>query len=170
MKFKKDQILFSSKGGRPFTLLAIALLIFMLSGCANYADDSKGIALFGGTRLVALDNGICQDIKTKKMWLIEKSKRIGSLSEAKKYTSSLKAGGYNDWRLPTVAELYELYMLFDLHQNGTCRLQVEGTYWSGEADNEGRVGAWELDDNCDPERQYIPKKRGYVRAIRSEQQ
>jgi len=150
-----------------FSLLLLVMLALSLSSCADYSNDSADIALFGGTRLTALDDNICQDMKTKKMWLIDRSKRIESLVDAKEYTSSLKTGGYNNWRLPTVAELYELYMLFDLHQNGTCQLQVEGTYWSDEPDNKSRVGAWELDDNYDPERQYIPKKKGYVRAIRS---
>jgi hypothetical protein len=58
-------------------------------------------------------------------------------------------------------------MIFDLKQNGNCKLEVEGTYWSDEEDLQGRVGTWELDDNCDPERQYIPKKKGRVRAVRS---
>ena len=57
-------------------------------------------------------------------------------------------------------------MIFDLHDNGDCRLEAEGTYWSDEEDLQGRVGTWELDDNCDAERQYIPKSRGKVRAIR----
>ncbi len=149
------------------SLLLLIMLALSLSSCANYSDDSANIALFDGTRLAAIKDNICQDLKTKKMWMIDKSKRIESLVDAKEYTSSLKTGGYNDWRLPTVAELYELYILFDLHQNGTCQIEVDGTYWSDEPDNEGRVGAWELDDNCDAERQYIPKKKGYVRAIRS---
>ena len=34
----------------------------------------------------------------------------------------------------------------------------EGNYWSADVDKEGRVGAWELDGDCRPEREYIPKK------------
>lgn len=100
------------------------------------------------------------------MWQVGTSKMINSLEDAQNYAANLKDGGYDDWRLPTVSELFDLYMIFDLHQNGTCKLQVEGTYWSDEPDLEGRVGSWELDDNCDPERQYFPKKKGRVRAVR----
>jgi hypothetical protein len=164
---KTKQATHSHQQYRYFFIILTAMLILSMNGCTNYSDNSADIALFDGTRLAALDGNICQDMKTKKMWMIDKSKRIESLADAKKYTSSLKAGGYDNWRLPTVAELFELYMLFDLHQNGTCQIEVEGTYWSDEPDNKGRVGAWELDDNCDAERQYIPKKKGYVRAIRS---
>ena len=45
-------------------------------------------------------------------------------------------------------------------------MKVEGNYWSNEPDMKERIGAWELDDNCNPERQYIPKKKGLVRLIR----
>jgi len=166
-KITANQIITNRKRRQQLFLLLLVPLALSLSSCTNYSDDSTNIALFDGTRLAALSDNICQDLKTKKMWMIDKSKRIESLVDAEKYTSSLKAGEYNNWRLPTVAELYELYMLFDLHQNGTCQIEVEGTYWSDEPDNKGRVGAWELDDNCDAERQYIPKKKGYVRAIRS---
>jgi len=149
-----------------FSLLPVVFLAIFLAGCAGHVEDSTGIKNPGGAKLVVLDDSICQNTKNGKMWLMKKSKRIGSLEDAKKYSSSLKNGGYDDWRLPTVSELFDLYMTFDLHLNGSCDLQVEGTYWSDEPDFQGRVGAWELDDNCDPERRYIPKKKGYVRAIR----
>ena len=74
------------------------------------------------------------------MWQVGTSRKIESLADAKNYTANLKAGGYDDWRLPTVSELYDLYIIFDLHQNGDCQLKVEGTYWSDEPDLQGRVG------------------------------
>lgn len=165
----KDQMFFTTsirKNSLRFILLPAVLLIWSLSGCAGSSEKSIGNSVFGGARLVAIGDGLCQDTKTGKMWQTGRSGKIDSLDEAKGYASALNAGGYEDWRLPTVAELYNLYMTFDLHQNSTCSLEVEGTYWSDEQDLEGRVGAWELDDNCDPERQYIPKRKGYVRAIR----
>ncbi len=139
------------------------LFLFLLSGCAGHTD-SKGHGT--SDRLIALDNGICQDTRTGKMWQMDTSRTIRSLEEAEKYTDALEKGGYTDWRLPTVSELYGLYIIFDLHNNGDCQMKVEGNYWSDEPDMDGRVGTWELDDNCDPERQYIPKKKGLVRAVR----
>lgn len=145
------------------SLTTICLLAVFLSGCASYSDHDGSSA---GARMIPLGDGVCQDTRTGKMWQVGSSKTLHSLEEAKTYTETLKVGGYDDWRLPTVTELFDLYMIFDLKQNGDCDLQVEGTYWSDEPDLEGRVGTWELDDNCDPERRYIPKTKGRVRAVR----
>ena len=117
-------------------------------------------------RLLDLGNGICKDVKTGQMWQKGMSKRIKSLEEANAYIKSLNLGNATDWRLPTVTELYGLHITVDLHENGNCDLISEGNYWSDEPDSEGRVGTWEMDDNCDPERRYIPKTAGRVRAIR----
>jgi len=32
------------------------------------------------------------------------------LPDAQHYADTMKKGGYDDWRLPTVAELYDLYI------------------------------------------------------------
>ncbi len=141
-------------------------LIFFLSGCGGKNLQDTASAGKSDARMVAVSEGICQDTKTGLMWQTEKSKNIDSLEKAQAYTKALRTGGYTDWRMPTVLELYELYMTYDLHENGDCKMEVEGTYWSDEEDLEGRVGTWELDDNCDPERRYIPKQRGLVRAVR----
>jgi hypothetical protein len=145
-------------------LFLAAAAAILITGCA--ADNPNTMSAATG-RLQAMGNGVCLDTRTGRMWQVERSRSIDSLDRAKAYADKLETGGYDDWRLPTVSELYELYMIFDLHQNGDCRLEVEGTYWSDEPDLQGRVGTWELDDNCDAERQYIPKNRGRVRAVRS---
>ena len=147
------------------SLTTVCLLALFLSGCATSSGKDGSSA---GARMIPLGNGICQDTRTGKMWQVEPSRTLKSLEAAQNYVASLKTGNYDDWRLPTVTELFDLYMIFDLHQNGNCAMQVEGTYWSDEPDLEGRVGTWELDDNCDPERRYIPKTKGRVRAVRSE--
>lgn len=149
-------------------VFALFLLAFLLGGCAGRQSEQKNVpSSLSNARLVAQGNGICLDTHSGKMWQVGRSKTMRSLDAAKEYTSALQEGGFVDWRLPTVTELYELYMIFDLHENGNCELDAEGTYWSDEEDLEGRVGTWELDDNCDPERRYIPKQTGIVRAIRS---
>lgn len=144
-------------------LLIGILSLILLSGCAGQTDLKSYST---SARLIDLGNGICQDTRTGKMWQMDTSRTIRSLEDAKKYADTMERGGYNDWRLPTVSELYGLYIIFDLHNNGNCQMKVEGNYWSDEPDMDGRVGTWELDDNCDPERQYISKKKGLVRVIR----
>jgi len=62
-----------------------------------------------------IDNGdeTVTDKKTTLMWT--KSDSFSDLgkclnwSDAKEYISSLKTGGYNDWRMPTESELKSLY-------------------------------------------------------------
>ncbi|WP_456387250.1 Lcl domain-containing protein [Desulfolithobacter sp.] len=150
-----------------YVILAGLVLVFAVAGCASAPSSQVvGLSLPSGQRLKDLGNGACVDIRSGKMWQVETSRILGSLEQARDYVAGLTTAGYTDWRLPTVTELYDLYMIFDLHQNGDCDFQVDGTYWSDEPDMDGRVGTWELDDNCDPERRYIPKKKGRVRAIR----
>lgn len=149
------------------TILSTVLFTVLLTSCSGGSGQNNILPHISDARLSGLSDGVCQDTKTGLIWQSGKSKTFKSLAEAQKYTASLGAGGYDDWRLPTVTELYDLYMTFDLHQNGDCQMRVEGAYWSDEADLEGRVGTWELNDNCDPERQYIPKQKGQVRAVRS---
>ncbi len=148
-------------------LLFIGILsLFFTSGCAGPSGRTGASNSGTNARLIPTDKGICRDTRTGKMWLTKTSRTIKSLQDAEQYADTMKKGGYDDWRLPTVAELYDLYIIFDLHKNGACTMKVEGNYWSNEPDTAGRVGAWELDDNCDPERQYIPKKKGLARLIR----
>ncbi len=164
---KKSTRTLPQTGASKTVLFAFVILTFFLtSGCSSFSKQLVTDSPSASSRLIAVDNDLCQDTKTGQMWQVERSRTLRSLAAAQNYTETLQAGGYHDWRLPTVAELYELYIIFDLHENGNCTLQAEGTYWSDEEDLQGRVGSWELDANCDPERQFFPKKKGWVRAIR----
>jgi hypothetical protein len=141
-----------------FVLVLLAVLLLSLQGCAGKSSQQA--------RFQNLGNGICQDKVSGRMWQIEKSKMTTSLKDAEEYVRALNLGGHNDWRLPTVDELYDLNNLFDLFQQGDCALDRKGNYWSGEKDGEGKAGAWEISDQCDPVRQYAPASKGYVRAVR----
>ena len=140
-------------------LLLIAVSLVTLQGCAGKSSQQA--------RLQNLGNGICQDTVTGQMWQFEKGSVATSLEDAEQYARTLRLGGYNDWRLPTVNELYDLNYLFDLFQNGDCTLDRKGSYWSSEKDGKGKAGAWEIGaTQCDPSREYSPANRGYVRAVR----
>lgn len=139
-------------------LMLLAILILSIQGCAGKS--------FREVRFQNLGNGICQDKVSGQMWQIEKSPMTHSLKDAEQYAGAMNLGGYNDWRLPTIYELYDLNYLFDLFKNGDCTLDREGNYWSGEKDGEGKAGAWKISDQCDPERQYAPGTKGYIRAVR----
>lgn len=142
----------------PIVLAILAILLLSLPGCAGKSSQQA--------RLQNLGNGICQDTVSGRMWQSEKSRMITSLNDAEQYVRTLNLGGYSDWRLPTVDELYDLNYLFDLFQQGDCTLDRKGKYWSSEQDGEGKAGAWEISDQCDPVRQYTPGTRGYIRAVR----
>ncbi len=155
----------SGKGRVSWCFMGILIAGFLttvLAACSTTAQQGEA----SGARMISPTAGICKDVETGLMWQSAPSKAFTSLADAEAYVAKLNIGGYDDWRLPSVTELYGLYMTFDLHENGGCKMNVEGTYWSDEEDLEGRVGTWELDDNCDPERRYIPKQRGKVRAVR----
>jgi hypothetical protein len=139
-------------------LVFLTLIFLSLQGCAGMSSRPA--------RLQNLGNGICQDTVSGRMWQIEKSKTITSPQGAEAYAAALRVGGHSDWRLPTIDELYDLNYLFDLFQNGDCTLDRKGNYWSGGNDGEEQVGAWEISDQCDPERRYTPGTRGFVRAVR----
>jgi hypothetical protein len=138
--------------------LLVLLLLAPLSGCAGKSTRTA--------RLQDLGNGICQDTVSGLMWQKERSRSTDSLAEAQHLARTLELGGYRDWRLPTVQELYDLHHLFDLHQAGGCAMELQGRFWSGENEGEGRAGAWEIGDQCEPQRRYFSGQRGAVRAVR----
>ncbi|MFZ5776124.1 MAG: DUF1566 domain-containing protein [Thermodesulfobacteriota bacterium] len=144
---------------RPIvTLLCTLALSALLVGCGATK----------GPRLANRGDGSCQDTVNGLTWRIERSEtKADNMEEAQRHIARLNRGGkHTDWRLPTVYELYDLNTIFDLHQNGDCRIDREGKYWSGEKNGEGMAGAWEIAEQCDPERHYAPAGSGYVRAVR----
>jgi len=61
-------------------------------------------------RFIAYDDGTVLDTKTNLMWAAKDSggpKDISSRS-ARKYCENFRAGGYSDWRMPTINELQSL--------------------------------------------------------------
>lgn len=139
-------------------VFASLALFALLSGCAGRTPESP--------RFVDLGNGVCQDTKTGAMWQMERTRSMKNIEDARHTAADLKLGGHDDWRLPTIYELYNLNLLKDLHVASSCAMQLGGNYWSDEHGGEGMVGAWEIGDQCDPSRNYAKATRGYVRAIR----
>lgn len=144
---------------KAMVLLTGLLVLALLSGCAGRGGGKPDI--------VDLGNGVYEVPSSGRMWQAARSEQaFDTLEEAQRYAAGLNLGGHTDWRLPTVYELYDLYLIFDLHKAGNIELNLKGNYWSDEKDGEGMVGAWEIGDQCDPERKYFEKTKGYVRAVR----
>ncbi len=137
---------------------AIALLFGCLTGCASTVAQRPMV--------VDLPNGICQDTKSGLMWTKARSPIIRDLDDAVSYAGELSIGGYGDWRLPSVTELYDIFYMYDLRQGFGCVMKLEDNYWSATANGEGEAGAWESIDHCGHERQYYSKQSGHVLAVR----
>jgi hypothetical protein len=140
----------------------ILLLFFML-----ILPSSMALAKAEETAaLKNLGDGTFQELGTSRMWQIERSKRIKTPPEVSQYLDTLNKGTYSDWRLPTKEELYKLNTIFDFKKNGAVKFQFEGKYWLVNPKGAVSVGAWEIGDQCGPERTFYAAKKGYVRAIR----
>ena len=148
-----------------YLLLACALILY---GCASNPgnrsskDDKNG-------RLFLLEGGmVCQEVITNKMWQFSKEGPFFSLEEAERYAAGMNLGGYEDWRLPTKSELFDLFYMHYWQNDGNCMMNYKGEFWSVSRDQESALGHWEDDLLCGPEFNYIDsiKDDGFVRAVR----
>ena len=60
-------------------------------------------------RFIAYDNGTVLDTRTNLMWAAKDNGANISWQDAKTYCKNYRGGGYTDWRMPTQAEVAELY-------------------------------------------------------------
>jgi len=119
-----------------------------------------------GSQLVDRGDGILQEEGSGKMWQAKRSRRFNNNDEVKHYLLELNSGSFGDWRLPTRNELYDFFLLFDLHKTGNISIQLEGAYWLQGPHGEPKIGSWETGDQCGPTRMYRPGLSGHVRAVR----
>lgn len=138
----------------------LAFLLLLLVGIYTKPDISTA----GEQALKQISEDIFQNTQNDQMWQMKKSKRFKNSSSVEQYLHELNQGKYQDWRLPTKQELFNLFSYFDLKDHGDVRIQLDGNYWS--ADEGIQAGAWENGDQCGPSRTYYTKKSGYVRATR----
>jgi hypothetical protein len=135
----------------------------MLLGGApgSYGQEDSGL-------LWARGNQICQEVQSGKMWQVEKKRGVATAGEAKIHVAGLQLEGYDDWRLPTKAEMLNLAKIFFRHKNNDCDMSMRGDFWIVEDKRPPSPVHWETDFACGPEYRYIEaiKSRGNVRAIR----
>jgi hypothetical protein len=141
-----------------FLCLFVCTLYILSYGCAT---QHKSIIQFK-------DQGICQEIKSGRMWQIDKGGKFSSLEEAERYAASLQLGGYNDWRVPTREEYFQLHYIFSERKNNDCAMNLKGEYWSMPEGEEPDLGHWETYFLCGAEFKYVESygMEGYVRAVR----
>ncbi len=109
---------------------------------------------------------IIQDTARQHFWQVKRSKILKNTEEVNAYLATLNQAEYNDWRLPTEQELFQLFSTFDLKLNGNIKIRLEGNYWLLSNINQPYVGTWEIGDQCGPSRTFYKGQSGYVRAIR----
>ena len=138
-----------------FVLLS---LVFLQTSPALGAGAEKAISLVLKDQIL--------ETSTNRMWLADRSKKLDRVEDAESYLNGLNQGVYDDWRLPTKQELYDLFSVFDLKQNGDVKIRLEGYYWLLGDNNSKYVGGWQVGDGCGPSRSFYKGTEGYVRAIR----
>lgn len=142
------------------------MILILLS--TTFFTFSFGLAEAGEKKaqLKSVGEHYLENKRTGEMWTKSRGKKFADPSEVKNYLKSLNEGQFNDWRLPTKQELYDLFMIFDFKKNGDIKIRIEGKYWLANNDGQMSAGAWDIGDGCDPERTYSREKKGFVRAIR----
>ena len=118
------------------------------------------------TQLKSVGEQYFKNTRKGDMWTKSRSKIFATSSEVKNYLKSLNEAQFNDWRLPTKQELYDLLMIFDFKNNGDIKIRIEGKYWLANYAGQMSVGTWDIGDGCGPERTFSQGKKGVVRAIR----
>ncbi|MGW8194363.1 MAG: hypothetical protein ACWGOX_08865 [Desulforhopalus sp.] len=144
----------------PVSFMLLILLLLLQSIVLVHAAENDAA-------LVLLPEGYFQEQQSGRMWQFDRSKKLETSEEVAHYLESINNGPYNDWRLPTKQELYDLFSIFDLKRNGEVKIRLEGDYWLSEKDKQNMyIGSWQIGDGCGPSRTFYSGKRGYVRAVR----
>lgn len=152
---------------RSIQPVACLLIPVLLTGCLATSLPST-IQTRSSPRLSVYAPDICLDNSTGLMWLNDKSDRdFNDWSQARRYASGLVAGGFKDWRLPTHDELYILRRILDRGNYGECRIDLKGSYWTGDSEREARAGFWDSEPLCGgPSYFFVKRSRGAVLGVR----
>lgn len=94
-------------------IFSFVVILMLLYGCASMetncvsASAMKVVASDG--RFIAYEDGTVLDKQTNLMWAAKDNGNDITPAAAKFYCENYRAGGYNDWRMPTLDELESLY-------------------------------------------------------------
>lgn len=143
-------------------ILLIGIYSILSQGCATTPPSGRQT---DPTRLTDLGNGICQE-DNGRMWQVERTEVFSSGQEARNYVHNLELGNFNDWRLPSKEELYELCYLLELRLAGDCPIKLKGSYWLANG-SDTDAGEWESYPLCGgPGFRYFKGKTGRVKGVR----
>jgi len=151
---------------KKMLFLMVSVLLGLSSGCAGVSNNNVGSGHTSGQAMVDLGNGVLKDAASGLMWQAEKGPVFTNVEDAKKYVAGLQLNGFSDWRLPSIYELYDFNFAFDFKDTGDISVDRKGAYWSASEEDGSGVGAWEVGDQCEVERNYVKYAKGRVRAVR----
>ena len=140
---------------RTFSLICYLSCALIFNGCAGQSAITKGHPHGEDALLVPMADEICQETLTDKMWQIDKEGPFSSLEEATRYATGLRLGNFDDWRLPTKSEMFELFYMHYWKKDGTCVMNHRGEFWSLSKDQKPVLGHWEDDLLCGPELNFV---------------
>lgn len=141
--------------------LIVSATFLLCQGCTS---SSSVRTPRDNAKLVDLGNGMCRQ-SNGLMWQVERTDVFTSGQEALAYVDGLSLGDYDDWRLPTKEELYDLCVLYDMKWAGDCPMRLKGSYWMQNGTSE--AGEWDAYPLCGgSDYQYFKTRTGRVRAVR----
>lgn len=154
------------------TLSRCFILILLVTGCFfSFSSCSKstpnGDDTVSGKQMLLMDmgNGVCRQLPSGLMWQIQESQEFSTWKEANDYVSTLKLGGFDDWRLPTRDECLSLAESLELKE-GNCPIKFKKGHWTSN-DDKNESGYWEDYPLCGgSEFRWIKDKKGSVRGVR----
>jgi hypothetical protein len=79
----------------------VLLMVFVLYAVFAFAGEK--------VRFIASENGTVLDTRTKLMWATKDNGEAINWASANAYCGDYRAGGFTNWRLPTLTELEGLY-------------------------------------------------------------
>jgi len=101
-------------------------------------QSDKKYVLQSGKRFVLYSDKTVLDLKTKLLWAAESSPGSKSWEEAVRYCSDFDAGGYKDWRMPTIDELRGIYNAGARYGSGDqseCPINVGWWVWTSKTEH-----------------------------------
>jgi hypothetical protein len=113
------------QGELTMQIWLLALCIALLAGCADGVDKEQ----------FTLENKTVSDTETKLMWSETDNRDSLTWQEAVDYCESFEGGGFQDWRMPTQAELQELInsKAGDKEEGGVINIS-SSLVWAAEVD------------------------------------
>jgi hypothetical protein len=97
------------RSAAPDALLCALALAVSACGNSQTPDTPESESLPALQRYVANDDATVTDRHSGLMWATADQGSLMPWGAAQKYAAELETGGYDDWRLPTLEELRELY-------------------------------------------------------------